>query len=109
MLPFFVTFSSAVKERSDWLVGEPCDSTGLQHPPQVRRAWPREVETWRRGRWAVRRAESRAEGETGEILGEQSSKVMLEEHQDGKMSPEVKQDSEQPASSAVAAASISQR
>lgn len=57
----------------------------------------------------MRRAESRAEGETGEILGEQSSKVMLEEHQDGKMSPEVKQDSEQPASSAVAAASISQR
>lgn len=57
----------------------------------------------------MRRAESRAEGETGEILGEQSSKVTLEEHQDGKMSPEVKQDSEQAASSAVAAASISQR
>lgn len=54
-----------MKERSDWLVGEPCDSTGLQRPPQVRRAWPREVETWRRGRWAVRRAESRAEGGDG--------------------------------------------
>lgn len=57
----------------------------------------------------MRRAESRAEGETGENLGEQSSKVTLEEHQDGKMSTEVKQDSEQAASSAAAAASISQR
>lgn len=57
----------------------------------------------------MRRAESRTEGETGKIPGEQSSKVTLEEHQDGKMSPEVKQDSEQAASSAAAAAaSISQ-